>query len=115
MGVARANPLQGELEYLGRGVSYCATCDGMFYRGKPIVVAGNAPDLKEETDYLRGIGCLVTEARLPGMAILGDGKVTGVRTAQGGRSPVKGYSSCGTPWPPPRLLLGWSWRETTFK
>ena len=90
MGVARANPLQGELEYLGRGVSYCATCDGMFYRGKPIVVAGNAPDLKEETDYLRGIGCLVTEARLPGMAILGDGKVTGVRTAQGEEIPCEG-------------------------
>lgn len=71
-------------------MSYCATCDGMFYRGKPIVVAGNAPDLKEETDYLRGIGCLVTEARLPGMAILGDGKVTGVRTAQGGEIPCEG-------------------------
>ena len=91
MGVARADPLQGELEYLGRGVSYCATCDGMFYRGRPIVVAGNAPDLKEETEYLRGIGCLVTEARLPGMTILGDGgKVTGVRTAKGEEIPCEG-------------------------
>jgi thioredoxin reductase (NADPH) len=83
MGVARAAPLTGELEYLGRGVSYCATCDGMFYRDKDIVVAGNAPDLAAETDYLRGIGCRVTEVRLPGLTILGDSKVTGVRTAQG--------------------------------
>lgn len=83
-GVSRAAPLAGELEYLGRGVSYCATCDGMFYRGKAVVVAGNAPDIREETDYLRGIGCLVSEARLPGMTILGDGgRVTGVRTAKG--------------------------------
>jgi thioredoxin reductase (NADPH) len=83
MGVARAAPLTGEMEYLGRGVSYCATCDGMFYRGKDIVVAGNAPDLSAEIDYLRGIGCRVTEVRLPGLTILGDSKVTGVRTAQG--------------------------------
>ena len=83
MGVSRAAPLAGEAEYLGRGVSYCATCDGMFYRGKDIVVAGNAPDLREETDYLRGIGCRVTEARLPGLTLLGDSKVTGVRTAAG--------------------------------
>lgn len=90
MGVARANPLQGELEYLGRGVSYCATCDGMFYRGKEIVVAGDAPDLAEETEYLRGIGCRVTEVRLPGLTILGDGKVTGVRTARGEEIPCDG-------------------------
>ena len=89
-GVARAAPVQGELELLGRGVSYCATCDGMFYRGKPVVVAGDAPDLAEEIDYLRGIGCLVTQARLPGLTILGEDKVTGVRTARGEEIPCEG-------------------------
>ena len=90
VGVARAVPLVGEERLLGRGVSYCATCDGMFYRNRPIVVAGNAPDLEEETDYLRSIGCQVTEARLPGMEILGEPQVTGVRLADGTEIPCDG-------------------------
>lgn len=90
VGVARAVPLAGEERLLGRGVSYCATCDGMFYRNRPIVVAGNAPDLEEETEYLRFIGCQVTEARLPGMEILGENQVTGVRLADGTELPCDG-------------------------
>lgn len=86
-GVSRAAPLKGEEELLGRGVSYCATCDGRFYRGRPIVVAGDAPDLEEETEWLRSIGCAVTSVRLPGLEILGDSKVTGVRTAKGEEIP----------------------------
>ena len=79
-GVVRSAKLPGEEALLGRGVSYCATCDGMLYRNKPVVVAGNAPDLKEETEFLRGIGCQVTEAPLGGLKILGEGKVTGVES-----------------------------------
>ena len=90
VGVARAVPLKGEERLLGRGVSYCATCDGMFYRNRPIVVAGNAPDLEEETAYLRSIGCQVIEARLPGLEILGEDKVTGVRTPEGEEIPCDG-------------------------
>ncbi len=90
VGVARAVPLKGEEQLLGRGVSYCATCDGMFYRNRPIVVAGNAPDLKEETEYLRSIGCQVTEAQLSGLQILGTDQVTGVRLFNGTEIPCDG-------------------------
>ena len=82
--------LPGERELRGRGVSYCATCDGMFYRGKQVVVAGDAPDLAEETEYLRSIGCEVTSVRLPGLHILGEDQVTGVRTAKGEEIPCQG-------------------------
>lgn len=66
-GVVRGKKLTGEARYLGRGVSYCATCDGMLYRGKPVVVVGMAPDAPEEANFLQGIGCQVTyvSARTP--------------------------------------------------
>jgi thioredoxin reductase (NADPH) len=51
-----AAPFPGEEEYLGRGVSYCATCDGMLYRKKKAVVYGLAADAPDEANYLAGIG-----------------------------------------------------------
>ena len=89
-GVSRAAPLKGEAELLGRGVSYCATCDGMFYRGKSVVCAGDAPKFAEEVEFLRSIGCQVTEAKLQGLDILGEGKVTGVRGPSGEELPCDG-------------------------
>ena len=59
-GVVRAAQLPGEAEYLGRGVSYCATCDGMLYRGKDVAVLGMAADAPEEANYLQELGCKVT-------------------------------------------------------
>lgn len=82
-GVSRAAPLKGEQELLGRGVSYCATCDGMFYRSKSVVCAGDAPNFDEEVEFLRSIGCEVTVKRAAGLEILGENRVTGVRDAKG--------------------------------
>lgn len=89
-GVSRAAPLKGEAELLGRGVSYCATCDGMFYRGKDVVVVGDAPDLQEEAQFLRSIGCQVSMAKLAGLEILGTDHVTGVRDKNGEEIPCQG-------------------------
>jgi len=44
--------IQGELELRGRGVSYCATCDAAFFRGKTIVVVGGGDAALEETIFL---------------------------------------------------------------
>ena len=58
-GVVRTAKYPGEEEYLGRGVSYCATCDGMLYRNRPVTVVGLTPDAPYEANYLKGLGCQV--------------------------------------------------------
>ena len=55
-GVAKAKPVEGEAEFLGRGVSYCATCDGMLYRGKAVLVWGLSPEAAGEANFLASIG-----------------------------------------------------------
>jgi len=42
----------GEIEYAGKGVSYCAICDGAFYRGHTIMVVGGGDAALEEADFL---------------------------------------------------------------
>lgn len=58
-GVARGKKFAGEAELLGRGVSYCATCDGMLYRGRAVTVVGRSKDAPQEANYLKSLGCQV--------------------------------------------------------
>ena len=51
-GVVQGKLLPGEDAFLGRGVSYCATCDANFYRGKTVAVIGQSADSGEEAEYL---------------------------------------------------------------
>ncbi len=51
-GLSAAKPLPGELENLGRGVSYCATCDGGFFRGKEVIVVAFAKEDAKEANFL---------------------------------------------------------------
>lgn len=60
MGVMTAKLLKGEDALLGKGVSYCATCDGMFYKDKEIAVLCNDPKYEHEVEYLADLASKVT-------------------------------------------------------
>lgn len=55
MGLFVAKPYPGELENLGRGVSYCATCDAALYRGKTAIVVGFSKEEEKEAAFLAEI------------------------------------------------------------
>lgn len=59
-GVVAARPFEGELENLGRGVSYCATCDAPLYKGKETIVIGYSKEEEKEANYLAEVASQVT-------------------------------------------------------
>lgn len=52
--------VRGEEGMIGRGVSYCATCDGFFYKGKEVIVVGGGNTALTDAMYLHSIGCKVS-------------------------------------------------------
>ena len=51
---------KGEEEFKGKGVSYCATCDGFFFQGRDIVMVGGGNSALQEALYLNNLGAKVT-------------------------------------------------------
>ena len=58
-GVESVKQIDGEESFLGRGVSYCATCDGFLYKGKTIAVFCTSKRLEHEIEYLADIAAKV--------------------------------------------------------
>jgi len=54
-GVAKSATIKNEEVMLGKGVSYCATCDGMLYKGRPVAVIGEIEESVEDANFLGGI------------------------------------------------------------
>ncbi len=91
-GVVQAKPLPGEEELLGRGVSYCATCDAPLYRGKTAAVIGYSPAEEKEAAFLNEVCAKVMyfpmyreETDLPESVEVIREKVTAVTQADGRR------------------------------
>jgi len=99
VGVTRKGRIKGEAELVGKGVSYCATCDGMLYRGRRVVVVGESGHAEEEVGFLSEICGEVlyfTKNEIksvynPNVTVLGDeikeiagdGEVSGIVTSGG--------------------------------
>ena len=59
-GAKQPKLLPGEEEFLGRGVSYCGTCDAMLYRGKSVAVIAQGHEAVSEANFLAGVCASVT-------------------------------------------------------
>lgn len=108
LGISMGKPYPGETEYLGRGVSYCATCDGMLYRTKQVAVIGLCTDAPEEAEFLRNIGCQVEyfdRKRANSYEIRGEETVQFL-LADGERYPVDGVFILRSGVAPDLLLYG---------
>ena len=81
-GISQTSLFPGEEELLGRGVSHCATCDGMLFRGKRVCVVCLTPESRGEADFLESIGCEVVRFETEDIRVNGGNHVTSV-TADG--------------------------------
>ncbi|MDO4530499.1 MAG: NAD(P)/FAD-dependent oxidoreductase [Bacillota bacterium] len=122
IGLNKSRGIAGEMDYLGKGVSYCATCDGMLYRGKRVVVVGENEEGEAEANFLADICESVSYLPLyqPVMnlkekvtllqgspkAVLGEGiRVTGVEV-NGEAISCDGIFFAKNSTPPESLLFG---------
>lgn len=105
LGAETVKPLPNEREFLGRGISYCATCDGMLYKDKKIAVFCDNADSEEEVEYLSELAgevyyshrfeSKIDKANVMHLesgitAVIGDGKVSGIELADGTKLDVDG-------------------------
>ncbi len=89
-GVMSQKPLPGEEELIGRGVSYCATCDGMLYKGGHVIVLGYEESAEEECEYLLKLMDVTyfplhkNAREIPGAETITDAKPVSIKKAEKG-------------------------------
>ncbi len=121
-GAVSAKGFENEEEYLGRGVSYCATCDGFLYQGKTIAVFCGSKKYEHEVEYLAGLAAKVylftgykdSEIQLPNVemlpapvkAIRGGMKINVIELSDGSQVAVDGFFVLRTSVAPATLLSG---------
>lgn len=98
-GINKSKSIPGEAEFLGKGVSYCGTCDGMLYKDKTVLVVGENPEGEGDANFLSEI-CKkviyipayeeiqnlkekVEVLRTKPISVEGEGKVSALKTAEG--------------------------------
>ena len=79
----RRADIPGEKEYVGKGVSYCAICDGSFYRGKKVAVLGGGDTALDDAAYLEEKENVTFVLEHQVKEITGKAKVTGVALEDG--------------------------------
>ena len=121
-GVVTTKALPGEDAFLGRGVSYCATCDAHFYRGKTVAVLGYSEQAYREADFLAEtcekvlyfpaaphevqVNDRVEVVREKPAAILGNRQARTLETKSGKRFDVDGIFVLRTSVAPDKLVPG---------
>ncbi len=121
-GVVPAKGFEGEQAFLGRGVSYCATCDGFLYKGKTIAVFCALPKYEHEVAFLSELAqkvylfpayqnCAVNlphvkRLKKPIRRIIGEKRVRGLELMDGERISVDGLFILRNAIAPAALLPG---------
>ncbi|MGB9642017.1 MAG: NAD(P)/FAD-dependent oxidoreductase [Candidatus Ratteibacteria bacterium] len=84
--------IKGEDAFLGKGVSYCAICDGPFFKNKRVVVVGEGKHVISEINYLKGLSSVTWVRKSAGQlqTLEGVNIVNGVPVEITGESVVKG-------------------------
>lgn len=121
-GVAAGKGFHGEQELLGRGVSYCATCDGFLYKGKTVALFCQDPRFEHEVTYLAELADKVYLATsykdvavkadnveilpAPIRNVIGEGKVSGIELTDGTTIDIDGLFCLRNSIAPATLLNG---------
>jgi len=82
-GIVKGNQIEGEEEFLGRGVSYCATCDAMLYRQKTVTLVGDSEEAMADFEFLSKVVANVHLVRSGAQKVVGDDFVRGIETSEG--------------------------------